>query len=96
MIEAVELRMRQLDSLDLIDRYEILLELSSEILVILSGPQATESLPLAKSAMREIHGLRYRMAYNKATDRGEFDKRLKEAWGALRDAVAVVEAGGLT
>jgi asparagine synthetase A len=32
-----------------------------------------------------IHGLRYKMAYNKATDSGLNDSKLKRAWNELKE-----------
>lgn len=88
MIKITEDQIRSVRSLRIIDRFEAMLDVSSELLAIPEKDWGAEYLSLASAAMEELHGLRYLMASNKATDRGEYDKQLETAWKALRDRVA--------
>lgn len=92
MMESVEDRLNVVDSLGLVDQFEMLLGISADVIGILHASRGGEGLVLAQEAMGKIHGLRYRMAYNKATDVGSYDTRLEGAWESLRRSVA--EYGG--
>ena len=88
MIEAIEDKIASVRSLRILDRYEVMLSVSSELLAVPEKDRGTSYLRVVRSAMKEIHGIRYLMASNKATDRGEYDRRLETAWKALHNRVA--------
>jgi hypothetical protein len=72
-----------LDSMLITKQYEIILRIASQTQSTLANKKDQESINIAKQVRDKIHELRFRMAYNKASDSGVFDNKLKKAWESL-------------
>ena len=80
-MKKIRERLLNIESYSIIEQYDLLLQLSEDIRSTY-GKSLNEA-SLVKEISEKIHALRYRMAYNKATDSGLKDAKLKQAWEEL-------------
>ena len=80
-MKKIRERLLNIESYSIIEQYDLLLQLSEDIRSTY-GKSLNEA-GLVKEISEKIHALRYRMAYNKATDSGVKDAKLKQAWEEL-------------
>lgn len=74
-------RLLNIESYYITEQYDLLLRLSDDILS--TYDKSINVASLVKDVSEKIHALRYTMAYNKATDNGLKDAKLKQAWEEL-------------
>ncbi len=76
-----------MDSLLITEQYENMLEIARDTQKLISEDKSQINLQLGKQVLDKIHELRYKMAYNKATDFGDFDFTLKKAHQSLNELI---------
>jgi hypothetical protein len=80
-MKKIRERLLNIESYSIIEQYDLLLQLSEDIRS--AYDKSLNEASLIEEISEKIHALRYRMAYNKATDSGLKDAKLKQAWEEL-------------
>jgi hypothetical protein len=80
-MKKIRERLLNIESYSIIEQYDLLLQLSEDIRS--AYDKSLNEASLVEEISEKIHALRYRMAYNKATDSGLKDAKLKQAWEEL-------------
>lgn len=83
IMKQIRERLLNIESHSIFEQYDLLLQSSEDIQIAYANDRSINEASLVKEIPDKIHALRYRMAYNKATDSGLKDKKLKQAWEEL-------------
>lgn len=87
MIDRIREELGEIDSKTALGQYELILELTHQFLSLLQRNNDKSHLKLAQELRDKVHRIRYVIAYNKATDIGEYDANLKEIWKMLNSVI---------
>lgn len=87
MMRNINEILNNLDNMPITQQYEIMSQMSDEIQSELMHNRDQNNIQKAKLVRDQIHDLRFKMAYNKATEIGDFDNNLKKAWQSLNDLI---------
>jgi hypothetical protein len=71
----------EIDALPISEQYDGILKLSNEILKQNKYREESQAIEII---LDKIHALRFKLAYNKATDSGLKDAELKRVWEKLK------------
>ncbi|MEM9339103.1 MAG: hypothetical protein AAGA66_10270 [Bacteroidota bacterium] len=82
-MKQIRAQLLTIESHSIMEQYDLLLQLSEAIQTAYANDTSMNETGLVKEISDKIHALRYKMAYNKATDSGLKDTKLKQAWEEL-------------
>lgn len=83
MRDKIIKNLRDIDSLLITEQYVTMLEIVTEIQALLNQEKNESNIGLGRQILNKIHELRYKLAYNKATELGDCDLNLKKAYQTL-------------
>ncbi len=87
MIKDINKILDDIYSLPILECYESILKIAHQIEADLKKENDTQKIELARKVMEKVHGVRYLMSSNKATDRDDFDKKLKDVYQSLNSLI---------
>lgn len=86
-MKKMQERLINIESYTITEQCDLLVQLSEDIQISYANGVDVNEIRVVKEISDKIRALRYRMAYNKATDSGLKDARLKKAWEELNKLI---------